>query len=271
MLRKLMPALRLNVQGQLEASLAQCLASCESRRKMSNSEQPKPDHPTTGEDAHSHIFREQLRQLRASSTTQQRTLGVPPAEKPVWKKYTDQAIAIPLLRRLGTGLADLMHNQVETDFELDEFLEGAKDAYYMVHQLMGEGDFASLKPMVSSKLLNALKLTGKDYGDSGLSWRTEIEGDVEAYLTTLELWSAEKVKDYDEELAAPGLEENRDFVVIKVAFKGCLRTIVTRIEDGHIVEDVTDWRQHLWRFITGPLPADVPVKSLETGWTLLDI
>ena len=46
---------------------------------------------------------------------------------------------------------------MERSFSASEFLEGAKDAYFIMHQLISEQDWETLRPMVSAKLLDALR------------------------------------------------------------------------------------------------------------------
>lgn len=59
---------------------------------------------------------------------------------------------------------------MEKDFDVHDFLEGSKDAFYMgkisfyfssnkleVNSLFEEGDFETLKPMISTKLYNNMK------------------------------------------------------------------------------------------------------------------
>jgi hypothetical protein len=146
-----------------------------------------------------------------------------------------------------------------------EFLEGAKDAFWMAHRLIGEENFELLQTMVSSKLLNALEMTGKEYRSAGLVWRTEmdpIRHPIQAQLRGVSIWSRDEMKEFDpkraseaapdsceDDAATQNPEESRDsgssywqhisvgqnhfenkFLVVTVKFQTEQNVVITREE-----------------------------------------
>ena len=174
--------------------------------------------------------------------------------------------------------AEFIQVKIEREFDLHDFLEGAKDAFWTVHSLLGDEDMQTLQPMVSRKLLNAVKATGEEYRSGGLIWRTEIDTDVplEAQLRRISLWSATQIAAYDKERAAE-VPENASslplpagkWLVLWVQYTASQRTLITREEDGQVVAKLTDQRPALWTFAAGPLPEGAPVDRLETPYWLL--
>lgn len=96
-----------------------------------------------------------------------------------------------------------MKSRVERDFDLHDWLEGAKDSYWTIHQLLAEHDFDTLKGMVSAKLLHAVRTTADEYKEAGLVWRTELNMDegLDARINGISLWTKEEIALYDEDAA----------------------------------------------------------------------
>ncbi len=112
---------------------------------------------------------------------------------PAWLRAAADA-AGGLLQRLTAGF---LTARVETEFDLDEWLEGSMDAFWTVNRLLGEGDYAALRPMVSAKLLAALEETRAEYAAAGLAWRVEVaEAPFAAQLRGAALWRPAQVAEY---------------------------------------------------------------------------
>ena len=219
-------------------------------------------------------IQEQIIQLRSQSTVMEQTMD---DHLPWWQRA--------IVERFGawaqTFYADFLRSRVEKEFDLQDFLEGAKDAFWMVHQLIGEEDYKSLKSMVSSKLLNAVETTGQEYRSGGLIWRTEIDTDVplDAQLRRISFWSGEQIADYDPEQAALEPENASKlpmpagkWLILWVSYKAAQKTLITREEDGQIVAKLTDKRPALWTFAAGPLgesgPEGPPARLEVPFWLL---
>jgi hypothetical protein len=142
--------------------------------------------------------------------------------------------------------------------------------------------------MVSSKLLEALQATGKEYSAGGLTWRTEIDADapLEAQLRGISVWGRREVAKYHPEaVAAAGEEEEGggggsgggvawpggQWLVLTVQLQAAQRTTITRQENGAVVAKLEDRRPTQWRFATGPLPRELPLQQLDTPWWLVTI
>jgi hypothetical protein len=248
------------------------------QKHETEAEQPNEDdsHPTSNPvlDALRASIQEQIIQLRSQSTVLEQTMPDPL----LWwqRSFVDRFGAW-----VQTLYADFLKSRVEKEFELQEFLEGAKDAFWMVHQLIGEEDYKTLKTMVSSKLLHAVETTGQEYRSGGLIWRTEVDEDVplEAQLRRISFWSGEQIAEYDKEQAALEPENASKlpmpagkWLIMWVSYQAAQKTLITREEDGQIVAKLTDKRPALWTFAAGPLPGSSdngPPGKLEVPFWLL--
>ena len=228
-------------------------------------------------------IRLQITQLRASSSTVQQTLE---DHLPSWQRALSDRFGL----WFQWFFADFLKNKIEKEFDLNHFLEGAKDAFWIVHRLIGQEDYATLKTMVSKKLADAVETTGAEYRAGGLIWRTEIDGDtggmtgegevtgpiIDAQLRRITLWNRDQIAEYDEEQAALQ-PENVDaltfpsgrWLILYVQYHVKQNTIITREEDGQVVAKLTDKRPALWTFASGPLPEGLPVQNLDTPFWLL--
>jgi hypothetical protein len=219
-------------------------------------------------------IQEQILQLKSQSTMMEQTM---PDPLPWWQR----ALSDKFGAWVQNFYADFLRSRVDKEFELQEFLEGAKDAFWMVHQLIGQEDYKSLKTMVSAKLLNAVETTGEEYRSGGLVWRTEIDEDVpiDAQLRRMSFWTGEQISEYDKEQAALEPENVSKlpmpagrWLVMWVSYKAAQKTLITREEDGQIVAKLTDLRPALWQFAAGPLPEMIggaPPAKLEMPFWLL--
>jgi len=188
--------------------------------------------------------------------------------------------------------SDFIKARIETEFDVSEWLEGAKDAYWTVHSLMAKDDYTALNDMVSSKLLTAMEGTAEDYRKSGLAWRSEIDPEepIGAQINGISFMNREGILKYDETAAAQraGTEEvahegawlkasphpeNLDgkWLVITVQYRTTNKLVITRADSGEVIAKLIDRRPHTWKFASGPLPKELPVKRLESSWWLLAI
>lgn len=188
---------------------------------------------------------------------------------------------------------------VERQFNEQEFLDSAKDAYWIVSKLFNDKEYETLSGMLSQKLLVAFKETHEHYEKSGLEFRL-VEQDVQDALvvSVMPMRRAEMaVLDPEAVAAAPSVPEDAwegggtmaaaqqlqrqlamnpfraAWLVISVEFRG-KQTIETRaISTGKVKSVLEDQRRHTWRFARGPLPAEgLPVRTLEEmDWRVLDM
>ena len=184
-----------------------------------------------------------------------------------------------------------MTSRIETEFDLDDWLEGAKDAYWSVHHLLSEEDYASLQGAVSAKLLAAMEGTTRDYRAAGMVWKSQLDPEepIQARICSMSLWTREEIAEYDEAAAAAttaagggaegGVEPGAAaamtpagrWLVLMVQYKSRSRVEISRVEDGAVVARMSDSRPSYYRFACGPLPPGMPVRRLDTPWWLVDL
>jgi hypothetical protein len=144
-----------------------------------------------------------------------------------------------------------------------------------VHKLIADEDYGTLRTMASSKLVDAIEATGKEYRSAGLVWRTEIDTDkpIDAQLRYFTTWDRRTIENYDEDKVGSsvptGPYPTGQWLVFWIQFKAGQQTVVTREEDGSVVARIVDDRPSLWTFACGPLPPDLPVRQLDTPLWLL--
>ncbi|EFN55690.1 expressed protein [Chlorella variabilis] len=223
---------------------------------------------------------QQLKQLKGSSTVLQQEVG----DEPAWWQTLLRAM---LGQWLQGWIGEFLRTRVEREFEVEEVLEGAKDAYYIVHKLLEEEDWETLRSMMSAKLFAAFQDTVAAYKADGLVWRTAISQDLQAGIRGLAFATKQQMETYDPEQAALAPDDAGAlarpagmWLVLTVQLLGEQRVTITRQEDGQVVAElrragvvggVGDRRPVRWKFARGPLPASLPADRLDADWFLLSI
>lgn len=217
---------------------------------------------------------QQLQQLRGSTKVMRQTMS---DDFPPWQAWIYNAIGA----KIQSWITAFIQTRIETDFNLEETLEAALDAFWTFHQLVGKEDFETLKTMVSAKVLDAVKKTGEDYRSNGLIWRVEIDPDsLEAQLRGVGFWVKDQIKEYDEEQASMLADDtprsmqtmpSGSWLVLSVQFRAKQKVTITREEDGIVVAELEDSRATRWKFANGPLPDNLPSRQLSTPWWLLSL
>ncbi|GAB4824150.1 hypothetical protein N2152v2_011196 [Parachlorella kessleri] len=241
-------------------------------------EQPRgPGDEGEGKNPHLQKYLESLRQLKGTTTLQKQVIGEP--EAPWWYQ-----LVIGLFERwLQRWASQVIRARVDEEFTIEEFLEGAKDAYWMVNHLLSNDDFEALKAgMLSAKLVEALETTRREYAEAGFVWRTQIEGGIQAGLRGLSFWGKDEMAAYDPIRAAEAPEREDSaaallkrpagmWMVLTVALKSQQEVTVSRLEGGTTSAQMTDYRPQHWRFAVGPLPDGLPARRLDLPWFLVAI
>ncbi|CAD7700935.1 unnamed protein product [Ostreobium quekettii] len=172
-----------------------------------------------------------------------------------------------LLTILSYSLSRAVASIADTTFNEEQFLEGSKDAYFMVTHLFGERDWVTLKPLVSERLFNVMQGVAADYEKQGLKYTTTAEDVRSAFVTAFSLLDLEAVRKF----YPSGLEAPPDhlWLMVGVRFLSLDRSVVTR-PDGVVISDDRQLREDQWTFVKGPL-AKVPAGKSDLQWTLLSI
>ncbi|PSC74594.1 Swr1 complex bromodomain subunit Brf1 isoform A [Micractinium conductrix] len=214
---------------------------------------------------------QQLKQLKGSTTLQKQQAGSEPT-------LLDGILQATVAKWVQGWIANFVRGRIETEFDVTEFVEGAKDALYTVHELLAEEDWEGLKPMMSAKLLTAWRDTAAEYRAQGFVWRTQLGPEPWlGGLRGLGFINKAQMEDYDPAIASlapdvPPLSAAPTgmFMVLTVSLKVEQLTTISR-EDGKVVAELKDLRPLSWKFATGPLPGELPVDQLGTPWFLLSI
>ncbi|BDA50554.1 hypothetical protein COCOBI_16-2300 [Coccomyxa sp. Obi] len=209
---------------------------------------------------------------------------------------------VDILRHLQGRLALGVMLFQDKDFDEADFLEGAKDAFFVVMTLWNEHDFTTLSTMTSGKLLSALRKGVEDYADKNMSVRMSLAGDIQASLASYDFIMDDTMAEYefpaDSGLAkmsgrttsatAPdgmegthaetiadtaGSDDLKFYSLVTVRFQ-CDQQITVVSAGGQVVQEVTDKRHQLWRFVRGPL-VGYPLLHFSRdrpapNWWLLD-
>ncbi|KAL4436837.1 hypothetical protein ABPG75_003976 [Micractinium tetrahymenae] len=208
----------------------------------------------------------------SSTTVQRQEVGGPPT-------WWQQLINLTLGAWVQHVIGELIRSRVEKEFDVKEFLEGAKDAFHTVHELMAAEDWEALKPMMSAKLFDAFKDTADAYKADGLLWRTKLGPEPwEAAVRGVGFMTRQEMEAYDPAVALLAPESvamaagpTGMFLVVTAQLRVEQNVTISRAEDGQVVAELKDMRPVRWRFATGPLPGGLPVDQLGTQWFLLSI
>lgn len=220
---------------------------------------------------------QQLQQLRGSTKVMKQTLtdNFAPWEQWIYRKVGSM---------LQNWIAGFIKTRIETEFNVEDTVEGSLDAFWTFHQLVAKEDYTTLSTMAAAKVVDAVQQTGQEYRANGLIWRNEVDPDsLEAELRGVSFWSKDQIEAYDSKQAA--LAKTNDgraaemfkapanmWLVLSIQFRAKQQVTITREEDGIVVAELTDMRATRWKFARGPLPEGTyPVRTLDSPWWLLSL
>ena len=183
----------------------------------------------------------------------------------------------------------LTRAHVETDFEESAFLGGAKDAYYMVHSAVSDGDWKAARGAVAPSLLAGLRGVRDAYTRAGLAFSLGVDtaSPLTATIDDMALLTpalAAEIASGTADAAAaastpppppssgpamPALAGMHQ--VLAVRFYPSSVNVAVRNAEGAIASELVDRRPKTWRFVRGPLPGELPVRQLDALWMLLAI
>lgn len=176
----------------------------------------------------------------------------------------------------------------DPSFNESDFLESAKDAYWMVLDLFSNENFDKelLSQMLSEAMISNMRTVHQEYLSQGLAARI-IENTVDsAAIVNMEIMDKAMMANLDAERAAegPDLDDSSTqslqyalnpyraaWLVISVKFTGMLKTEMFDVNSRKAMKITEDRRSHIWRFARGPLPNKLPEQNLEAPWIVLDL
>jgi len=210
---------------------------------------------------------------------------------PVWAWIEDM-----LIGQWQNMIGSFIKTRVEEGFDIEEWLEGAKDAFWAVHRFGNTDDYALLKPMMSDALYLANESIYKDFKNKGLTYVSkdtlEEEGGIDARLCGIQFFNRSDIDEYcrssdgssssssssssshDVDGNSSGNEQKGDpmsgkWMVLSVEFRSKCSVDIIRDTSGEVVSNVVDSSPKMYKFFTGPLPTTLPCAQLETPWKLL--
>ena len=214
-------------------------------------------------------------------------ITVKDGRSPVWRWIEDG-----LIGSWQNMIASFVSTRVDLSFDVDEWLEGARDAFWAVHRFGNTTEYQLLQPMMSDALYAASKGIFEGFAQKGLKYvPVDIGEDIDARICGIQFFSGRDMKQYtdttttsaadarhemeDESPADSATNESSNdsisgkWMVISVEFKAPCSVDIVKKEDGEHVSNVVDASPKMYRFFTGPLPDQLPAQQLDTPWKLL--
>jgi hypothetical protein len=206
---------------------------------------------------------------------------------PIWAWIEDT-----LIGQWQNMIGSFVRTRVEEGFDVEEWLEGAKDAFWAVHRFGNTEEYKLLKPMMSDALYLANESIYKDFKNKGLTYVSkdtfEEEGGIDARLCGIQFFSKSDIDEYCRSSDSSsgsgsdsssrdennGTEQGNDpmsgkWMVLSVEFRSKCSVDIIRDTTGEMVSNVVDSSPKMYKFFTGPLPSRLPCSQLETPWRLL--
>ncbi|KAK9814849.1 hypothetical protein WJX73_000123 [Symbiochloris irregularis] len=175
----------------------------------------------------------------------------------------------------------------EAEFTEEEFLEGCRDAYFMVNSLVSEESWDDLKNMVSPRFLSAFRGTQEEYRRNNQHVAIKVPESIDAKIASISLQRHEDVRGYFSQQSGTPAEANSDqlehdlqnheqdrlWLVVLVELKCALEFQITNAQ-GQLASVIVDHRGHKWKFgrlIPWNWRLGRPRRCLDHPWYLLSI
>ncbi len=209
-----------------------------------------------------------------------------------------------LARLWGWAGSRLVQARIETEWDPEDFLAGAEGAFCTLVPLLGDTgeDFEGMAPRRIREILTS---TREEYAEAGLRMALEVEEVRGRFISNVGLVQPEAVAwlegadggerpegadgalpsaaeglagafrgkggeaEAETEMGA-GASGEEPWLAVHVRFDATVRTVLTD-GDGVVVSDSRDARGQTWKFAKGPLPADLPARSIDRPWQVIGI
>ena len=216
------------------------------------------------------------------------TLSSPP-RNPIWAVVEDY-----LVGHWQSMIAQFIQTRVDHSFDLDGFLESARDAYWAVNTLSTTSDYELLRPMMSKGLYSATEGIYEGFIKKGLQYSVTVGEDITAKLCGVQFLSPAQMSEYGEGEAEAGVGEGTGgegegenamsgkHMVLTVEFGSSITVDIVNKEGGegtegtaageheHEASTVVDSSPRLVKFVTAePLPGTLPQEDLDVTWKVL--
>ena len=203
-----------------------------------------------------------------------------PPRNPLWAVIEDY-----LVQHWQTMIAQFIQTRIDRSFDLEAFLESARDAFWAVNKFSTTSDFPLLKPMMSQGLYAATEAIYEGFRNKGLRYNVTVGDDISARMCGVGFLTASEMSDYGErsEDAEENVQQDNAMsgrhMVITVEFGSSITVDITKgageggmqevgTQDG--TSTVVDSSPKLVKFVTKePLPDKLPQEDLEVTWKVL--
>lgn len=209
------------------------------------------------------------------------TMTTPP-RNPLWAVIEDY-----LVQHWQSMISQFIQTRVDRSFDLEAFLESARDAFWAVNKFSTTSDFPLLKPMMSHGLYAATEAIYEGFRNKGLRYNVMVDDDISARMCGVGFLTASEMSDYGEqsEDADEGEKLQREnamsgkHMVITVEFGSSITVDIVKGDDGagegegtgqDETSTVVDSSPKLVKFVTKePLPDQLPQDDLDVTWKVL--
>jgi len=93
-------------------------------------------------------------------------------------------------------LQQFLQTRIESDFDLEDWLEGSKDAFWAVYMYGNTKEYRLLKPMLSDVLYRAMEMVFDEYNARELEYKSRLDDEIEARVCGIQFMSKKEMYKY---------------------------------------------------------------------------
>lgn len=93
-------------------------------------------------------------------------------------------------------LQQFLQTRIESDFDLEEWLEGSKDAFWAVFMYGNTKEYRLLKPMLSDVLYRSMEMVFDEYNARELEYKPRLDDEIEARVCGIQFMSKKEMYKY---------------------------------------------------------------------------
>lgn len=230
-------------------------------------------------------------------------ITVKDGRSPLWRWIEDT-----LISSWQNMIASFITSRIETSFDLSEWLEASKDAFWAVHMFGSTEEYHLLKPMMSDALYLASERIFENFKSRKMQYAPrEPDGDIDARICGIQFIKRDEMLTYvlyinvyrgmiydggrekrrmltflymcdcsmmtdktpQEDSEPPDSEISGTWMVVSVEFKASCTVDILDETTKELVSNIVDASPKIYKFCTGPLPNALPRTYLQSPWKLL--
>ena len=214
-----------------------------------------------------------------------------PPRNPLWAVIEDY-----LVYHWQNMIAQFIQTRVDHSFDLEGFLESARDAFWAVNTFSTTSNFELLEPMMSRGLYGATKGIYEGFREKGLRYDVTVGEDISARMCGVGFLTPKEMAEYGEQSEGADEDVQRDnamsgkHMMITVEFGSSITVDISKGQEmegttGDVVggteggldgasdetSTVVDSSPKLVKFVTkDPLPNQLPQEELMVEWKVLN-